>query len=436
MNRIGLKRIGWTLALLASAAGTLTVVPARAQNVIEGAQPPARTIYVFNAGGQPKAKLGSWGNGQVTNGREWTYNGDSVLKIHPRNFYEGARFDLLEPIDLAPYKKDGFLRFRLRFKEVTGMRGGFGGPGGPGGGPPGALPPEFGQPAGGGPAPDAGADDGGDAGDGGDATLLNELATTRRNAQFGALPAPNAPRPGGPGMPRLGGGQVPGLDGGATGEPAPPPEQRTDITRLRVTFLHEQGATTASIPLDLNALSPDDDGWRTLFFPVRDMRSTIDVSGPVRRIILSADKDDTFWMAQFAIVIESSKMRVSIRRPSDEVGAQIADITVKPGPLSLVADVESGIADPIIEWNFDADVVGNLPPGALSMPVPAATPDAPVEGDVAPAAPVGPRIDARGLQARFTYPNEEQNYRVEVTVRDRSGQKTPVKASILVRVRG
>jgi hypothetical protein len=33
-------------------------------------------------------------------------------------------------------------------------------------------------------------------------------------------------------------------------------------------------------------------------------------------------------------------------------------------------------------------------------------------------------------------PNEEQNYRVEVTVRDRSGQKQPVKASILVRIRG
>jgi hypothetical protein len=54
------------------------------------------------------------------------------------------------------------------------------------------------------------------------------------------------------------------------------------------------------------------------------------------------------------------------------------------------------------------------------------------------AAPVaaGPRIDARGPVARFEYPNEEQNYRVQVTLRDRVGKKAPVTASILVRTRG
>jgi hypothetical protein len=53
----------------------------------------------------------------------------------------------------------------------------------------------------------------------------------------------------------------------------------------------------------------------------------------------------------------------------------------------------------------------------------------------AAAAMVGPRIDARGLTARPDWPNEEQNYRVEITVRDRSGRKEEVKASLLVRVR-
>jgi hypothetical protein len=47
----------------------------------------------------------------------------------------------------------------------------------------------------------------------------------------------------------------------------------------------------------------------------------------------------------------------------------------------------------------------------------------------------GPRIDARGLSARPDWPNEEQNYRVEITVRDRSGRKDEVKASLLVKVR-
>jgi hypothetical protein len=48
---------------------------------------------------------------------------------------------------------------------------------------------------------------------------------------------------------------------------------------------------------------------------------------------------------------------------------------------------------------------------------------------------VGPRIDARGLSARPEWPNEEQNYRVEITVRDRAGRKDEVKASLLVKVR-
>jgi hypothetical protein len=50
--------------------------------------------------------------------------------------------------------------------------------------------------------------------------------------------------------------------------------------------------------------------------------------------------------------------------------------------------------------------------------------------------PAGPRVDARGLIGKFEYPAEEQNYRVEVTVRDRSGKKQPVTASLLVKVRG
>jgi hypothetical protein len=64
---------------------------------------------------------------------------------------------------------------------------------------------------------------------------------------------------------------------------------------------------------------------------------------------------------------------------------------------------------------------------------PAAPPEV-MGTDTAPQ--MGPRIDARGLTASFTYPNEEQNYRVEVTVRDKSGQKPPVTTSVLVKVRG
>jgi hypothetical protein len=234
------------------------------------------------------------------------------------------------------------------------------------------------------------------------------------------MPIPGVPG----GIPTLGG------DGGVS-------RQQTSITRLRIAFLHDQGATVGSTPVNIDTLKPDEGGWRVLFFPLRDMRSTPDVQGLVRRIVLSTDNDDTLWLAQFALVIETGRMRVTVRRSSDEPGAQIADITVKPGPIKLVADVESGIADPVIEWNFDADNIGNLPPAALSPPPAINTPLDGMGGEDIVAAPVYiNRIDARGLQATFDYPNEEQNYRVEVTVRDRTGKKTPVKASLLVRVRG
>jgi hypothetical protein len=216
-----------------------------------------------------------------------------------------------------------------------------------------------------------------------------------------------------------------------------------------------------------------------LTLPLNNLISTPGASGPVTRVVLTSDKEDYFYLAQAALVIENGQMTVSIRRPSDQVGTQTAEVTVKPGPVTLIADVEAGASDPVVEWNFDADNVGNLPPGALSNPMaamggmgegmgmpgmgmggpgmdprtlqgpagdprtlqgPAMDPRTMPGGPMMPGGAmggtqVGPRLDARGLTATFDYPNEEQNYRVEVTVRDRSGKKEPVTASILVQVR-
>ena len=197
-------------------------------------------------------------------------------------------------------------------------------------------------------------------------------------------------------------------------------------------------------------------GWYLLSLPVREMRATANAGGLVRRVILTSDKEDTFYLAQMAVGNERERMTVSIRRPADPLGTPRTEITVKPGSLTLVADVEAGTANPIIEWNFDADNVGNLPPPTLGQPgMPPGDPNMMGGGGVVPGtgfvfpgagggmdptmggmpAPAGPRIDARGLTAKIDYPNEEQNYRVEVTVRDRSGQKSPVKASLIVQVR-
>ena len=453
----------WALTGLTLIVAGIAVPNARAQG--------PRTIYLYNAslGTAPAGVLGAktapWGNGEIKATRQPVeYEGASVLEVTTKNFAEGARFDLKTPVNIEPYLAQGFVRLRLKFATAGGRFGG-GFPGAPGG-IPGGIP------------------GGGFLGAG------QMLPRTQANAQFGApgaLPPiggapggfPGAPggfpgAPGGfPGAP--GGfpgapGGFPGQDGGFPGATIGPIPQKTAITTLRVTLVRDNGALVGEIPIDLNKVTPDEGGWRLFVLPISEMKQTPGGSGPVQRVVLTSDQEDTFFMAQAALVIETGQMEVSIRPPDAPEGTQQAEITVKPGPVTLIADVEAGAADPQVEWNFDADSVGNFPPpggfdprggllgqggfpgGGAPGGFPGGGAPGGFPGGGAPGgfpgggAPggdgdgaveiTGPRVDARGLTATFTYPNEEQNYRVEVKVTDKSGKKEPVTASILVKVRG
>jgi hypothetical protein len=404
-----------------------------------------RSIYLWNsavgssglASNMNSARVGTWGNGQYQETRKMQYEGAPTLKITTRNLREGVRFDLKTPLDIEPYRDSGYLRLRLHFDDaaaavpIAGSGTVPGAPGIPG------VPTVPGQPA----VP------GGFGGYG-------AAPQMRANFQMGPLPSLGSM-----------GGLPDGLGTGQGALPSGPPPQETKLTQLLCTLVLDQGVmeSTLVIPkqwdnqkqIDYDKLHPDANGWLMLVLPIKQMRATPDASGLVQRIILTGDQEDTFYLTQLALVVESGEMSVSIRRPSDAPGAQLGEITIKPGPLTLVAEVEAGAADLIVEWNFDADNVGNLPPpnpygdqptrpagGAPGLPTlpDAITPDgavAPVPGaNEGNAVAIGPRIDARGLIAKFEYPNEEQNYRVEVTVRDRSGKKEPVKASLLVKIRG
>ena len=504
------------------------------------AQSP-RTVYLYNAslGSAPAGTLGAktapWGNGEIKATRQPVqYEGASVLEVTTRNFAEGARFDLKTPVNIDSYIEKGFIRLRLKFANDTSAGGGFpsgggfpgGGPGGfPGGGPggfPGGGPGGF---PGGGPGGFPGGGPGGFPGGGGfdprggggfdprggGGFRGNGLMTprTQANAQFGAPGAlpPFGDRPGGGpgGFPGGGPGGFPGgdgIDGGFGGFPAGPAPQKTNITDLRVTLVRENGALIGNIPIDLEKTTPDDGGWRLFVLPLNQFKATPGSSGPVSRVVLTSDREDTFFMAQAALVIETGKMEVSIRPTDAPEGSQVAEVTVKPGPVTLIADVEAGAADPQVEWNFDADNVGNFTPptppggfpggpdggfpggggfdprggGGFPGGGPGGFPGGPGGGpggfpgggpggfpggggfdprgggggfdprgggfpgggglgpDGMPVT-LGPRVDARGLTATFTYPNEEQNYRVEVKVTDKSGKKEPVTASIIVKVR-
>ena len=457
----------------------LTLVVAGIAIPAARAQSP-RTIYLYNAslGTAPAGVLGAktapWGNGEIKPTRQSVqYEGASVLEVTTKNFAEGVRFDLKTPVNIEPYLAKGFIRLRLKFAAAGGrFGGGFPGGGIPGGGIPGGGPGGFpGGGPGGFPGGGPGGGPGGFPGDDGFRGAGQMLPRTQSNAQFGApgaLPpiggAPGGFPGGGPGgFPGGGPGGFPGgfpgqggFEGGFPGATLAPAPQRTAITTMRVTLVRENGALVGEIPIDLASVTPDEGGWRLFVLPISAMKSTPGGSGPVQRVVLTSDQEDTFFMAQAALVIETGQMEVSIRPPDAPEGAQLAEVTVKPGPVTLIADVEAGAADPQVEWNFDADSVGNFPPpggfpGQDNFPgapggfpgggpggfpgggIPGGFPG--VEGDGAVEI-TGPRVDARGLTATFTYPNEEQNYRVEVKVTDKSGKKEPVTASILVKVRG
>ena len=275
-------------------------------------------------------------------------------------------------------------------------------------------------------------------------------------AQGGGFPQGGAPggTPGGAGGGVPPGGFPPGGEGGP-GMMAGPPPQRTPIGRFQVTMVLDRGIMTGGLDFSLRGVPADDAGWRLLTVPLADMKATPGASGPVRRVIITTDKEDTWYLGQAALSVDAKEIAVSLRQPKDAPGAQIAEITVAPGPISLVADVEAGSSDVAVDWNFDADNAGAPPvapaagPGAggPAMGGPEGGPTmggpnrgGPMMGGGGPmeggAAFGGPRVDARGLIGKFDYPNEEQNYRVEVTVRDRAHKKKPVKAQILVKVRG
>ncbi|HVF10502.1 MAG TPA: hypothetical protein VNA16_06855 [Abditibacteriaceae bacterium] len=422
----------------------------------------ARTVYLWDSGGTGSAKQDTWGNGAVATATDVTHDGASTLKLTTRNFGEGVRFDLKSPVELAPYRTNGFLRFRLRFREAEVQTpdtpGAMDGPGVDGPRRPGMGRPGMGRPGGGPPG----------TGRGGRPSRRDDLLiappahagpTTGARPQIQPLPPLGGPpRPGAGGF---GGEDIPGLeDGNDIFIPVGPPPQKTPITTLQMTLVLDKGVLSGRLNIDLDKVKANETGWRFFVLPLKAMRATPDAGGSIQRLIVTSDQEDSFYLAQAALVIETGTMLVTIRRPSDPPGVQPAEITVKPGLLTLIADIEAGAADPEVEWNFDADNVGNLPPAPNQVEAGAGVGVGGEEGDEAPRVPggrpggrpgaddggaggeggeapviVGPRIDARGLVARFEYPNEEQNYRVEARVRDRTGKKPDVVVSLMVSVR-
>ena len=374
----------------------------------------SRTVYIWDGTGgmESGVKTGAWGNGDFELLPAIEGRAQDSLEVRTRNFYEGVRFSFAKPLTLDSYRSSGLLRVRLRSEK---LRNTFAPP------PlaPGATPSPFGSPT----------------------------------SQPGFNPyAPNIP-----GMPGYNpyasiGGRPPG----ATPLPTPPV-----VSTVQIVMHLERGALFGQFEFNENAARPDARGWQSYVVPLSQMRATADASGGLKTVVISGDREGTFELGQLALVPQTNSNAISIRRAEDAVGTQQTQMEVRPGVLKLVADVETGVSDVVVDWNFDADSSGALaaPPTDIvaATPTPVGAPGFGVRGTPSPTpsgrsgygrpgagAPVAgapsiemrtERLDARGLVAQVDLPNEEQDYRVEVTVRDRASLREIGKAQLVVKVR-
>lgn len=435
-----MKRLFWNRVLVVAygaailGGATLGVPRFLAQPAIAQSAADLHTIYLWDSAGatDTNVSVSSWGNGKAVEKKGVDYASRSALIVTTHNFYEGARFNFAQPVDLAPYQAGGVLRLRLRSERQTSL-----------------------------------------------ASVSLNGASSSSGGFSGAPGFPSSM----PYTPQSGGGRQSPYSGGNPGAtssvynpfpsttPTPTPDAGAnvpEISKIQVVMHLERGALFGQLDFGSTteaAVRADQFGWQSFVLPLQSLRATVGAGGALRSVVLTGDTDHTFQLAQLALA-PVGNLSVSIRRADQAPGTQQTELTISTQtPLRLVADVESGNADPEIEWNFDADRTGSLPPSVIEQPLRlgfsgqgVSVPGSGMPGrdsDPSTMRPGGggrrrderfspdgsaisldlPRLDGRGLVAQFTYPNEEQDYRVEVTVRDRFTRIELGKASLLIHVR-
>lgn len=369
-----------------------------------------RTVFLWDGSGatERNVRLGAWGNGDFEINKDVEGRGQNVLEVRTRNFYEGVRFQFAQPLPLDSYRESGLLRFRVRSEKLSE---------------------QFNSPV-------------SSASPGIMTPTLNPYGTP---PAFNPYAPPNFNPRGNPYSPLGNPGGQPFGAPGATPSATPP-----SISTVQVVMHLERGALFGQFAFTESNARPEARGWQTFVVPISQMRATPDASGGLRTVVISGNREGTFDLGQLALVPNSGSNSVSIRRVTDPIGTQQTTLEVQPGPLRLVADVESGINDVVVDWNFDADKTGALPapptdvlPRAMPAPgsplytfQPVAPPGYAPPGSIpSPIQMRGERLDARGYIAQVDLPNEEQDYRVEVTLKDRDSLREIGKASVIVKVR-
>jgi hypothetical protein len=110
LNRPGAVLSGAALAVLAVSAA------ARQKDVV--------SFFLYRGENEAGSgmRLASWGSGKAEFSRDAVLNGDSSIRVTTHGLYQGARFDLKNPVDLSAafQNKKTYLRLMVRFPGASG----------------------------------------------------------------------------------------------------------------------------------------------------------------------------------------------------------------------------------------------------------------------------------------------------------------------------
>lgn len=318
-----LKRIVMSVFAVVACALMIGAAPTPASAPLRAGE-----IMLYN-GGSPKTpvktKTGAWGGGEVSVDEKNLFDLDAKESLHVTtyDYFQGVRIDLDQPLDLTPYKERGYLVLRLRFANIAPVPTGGGGGG------------SFGS---------------GLLGGGG------------KNGSSGAGGASGGLGPGGPGGPGFGGG--PGT--GAT-------PMSAGLSFLRVTFILERGALGVpnfEIPFDEQGrpYDTDEQGWTAVRVPFSKMKAAAGASGKAKRVVISGNAEDEFYLGQVKLVRDTEEMTMNILVNGKTAAQKIADNkrvyeleVTEEEEFTLDADVNAGTADPDVYWKLDSEA-RDVPP--------------------------------------------------------------------------
>lgn len=276
--------------LLAGASATAAI----ALPGIASAQTGEVPIYKGEPLNQAPLRVTSWGSGEVKDATDNVYTGSDSIKLTTHGFYQGARLDLKNPVNLkvAEGQSSAYLQFvfTLPDKNGAGKMSGYPGMGGY----PGMM--------------------GGKGGPGG---------------------------PGGRGG--YGGGYPGGKGGGGYGGAAEATAKPKPLANFRLVLVTDDGKKTEMI-VPLDSARTERETWQSFSVPVSAIAGLKDTSGMLKEIQIFGDNPAVVYLGEIRVLRDETPIRVD----------DLEDITIaKNDTQTFTASAEAGPTPLKYEWQIN-----------------------------------------------------------------------------------